>query len=137
MIGETDWPKLSLTLLLHGIQAKDFEALVQEVVEAAHWRRTTQVEGYHAMLYSARLAGNLRLGAMVCPEPSFGHARLSGSDWRLTLQLYTYSPVATHTEKVCVPTESGLVQFNGHDPFITNPPAFKRDMTLLRMFGVI
>ena len=131
------WPKLPLAPLLHGITADDISTLLQAVADAAHWRRSTKIEGYHAMLYSARLTGNLRLGGMVCPDPSFGHARLSGDGWSLTVQLYTYSPLDAHTEKVVVPTKTGLVQFNGHHPVITNPPAFKRDMALLRMFDVI
>lgn len=131
------WPKKPLTPLLHGITAEDVETLLRKVADAAHWRRQTRVEGYHAMLYSARLAGNLRLGAMVCPDPSFGHARLSGDDWKLTVQLYTYSPLTANTEKMVVPTKTGLVQFNAYQPLIQNRSAFKRDMALLRMFDVI
>lgn len=131
------WPKLPLTPLLHGITGEDVSILLQAVAASSHWKRATRIEGYHAMLYSARLAGNLRLGAMVCPDPSFGHARLSGRNWTLTVQLYSYSPLSANTEKVVVPTKTGLVQFNGHDPIITNPAAFKRDMALLRMFDVI
>lgn len=131
------WPKEPLASLLHGISGDDLTTLLMAVGDNATWKQSTKVEGYHAMRYSASLAGNIRLRALVCPDPSFGHARLAGNDWALTVQLYTYSPSAKHTEKVCVPTKTGRVQFNAYDPVVERPNNFKRDLVLLRMFDLI
>lgn len=131
------WPKEPLAPLLHGISGDDLTSLLMAVGNNASWKRHTTVDGYHAMRYSASLAGNIRLRALVCPDPSFGHARLSGGDWVLTVQLYTHLPSARHTEKVCVPTKNGLMQFYAYDPVIERHDNFKRDLVLMRMFDLI
>ena len=139
------WPKKPLSDVLYGLTAPQLSHMVQEIANAVmdsgesvtlEATNPSPLAGtLHGMRWEARLMGQVPVEVIVCPDPSYGLLRLSGGKWKLDLQLYTYSPLAEHTEQVVVPTRSGLTTTNAYDPVFENPEAFRNDMVILRMFG--